>query len=403
MSSAVMSAVMNVMDGNSAVAEAVKQVNPEVVVAHSITPAVGIVEKIASFAANGQMDTELVNVESGQSAISSCIGASAAGGRVFSAAASQGLAQMHELLFIAASLRLPLVLGVASRALSAPQNTHADHSDTMAQQHCGWIQFYCDNPQEAYDNIIQAYKVAEHMDVRTPVMVTMDGWITSHSMENVRIEEPDEIAEFVGKFTGLYSLLDSEHPVTIGSLAMSDYYFEHKVNQQQGIERSRKIIKEVGKEFGDRFGRYYGYFESYKLEDAEFAAAIMGSAAGTAKEAVDQLRDRGEKVGLLKLRVFRPFPTRELKETLSGLKAIAVFDRTFTPGALGGPLFKETRTALYDCEVEEKPLVFPYIYGLGGRDMDITHVGEIFQEIKEKSETNEYSIEIKFVNLRESR
>lgn len=398
-----MSAVMNVMDGNSAVAEAVKQVNPEVVVAHSITPAVGIVEKIASFAANGQMDTELVNVESGQSAISSCIGASAAGGRVFSAAASQGLAQMHELLFIAASLRLPLVLGVASRALSAPQNTHADHSDTMAQQHCGWIQFYCDNPQEAYDNIIQAYKVAEHMDVRTPVMVTMDGWITSHSMENVRIEEPDEIAEFVGKFTGLYSLLDSEHPVTIGSLAMSDYYFEHKVNQQQGIERSRKIIKEVGKEFGDRFGRYYGYFESYKLEDAEFAAAIMGSAAGTAKEAVDQLRDRGEKVGLLKLRVFRPFPTRELKETLSGLKAIAVFDRTFTPGALGGPLFKETRTALYDCEVEEKPLVFPYIYGLGGRDMDITHVGEIFQEIKEKSETNEYSIEIKFVNLRESR
>jgi pyruvate ferredoxin oxidoreductase alpha subunit len=403
MSSADMSAVMKVMDGNSAVAEAVKQVNPGVVAVHAVTPAVGMVEKIACFVANGQMDTELVNVESGQSAATSCIGASAAGGRVFSAAASQGLAQMHELLFIAASLRLPLVVGVANRALSAPQNTHADHSDTMAQQHCGWIQFYCENSQEAYDNVIQAYKVAEHMDVRTPVMVAMDGWITSHSMENIRIEEADEIAEYVGKFTALYSLLDSEHPVTVGSLAMSDYYFEHKVNQLQGMERSRKIIKEAAKEFGDRFGRYHGYFESYKLEGAEFAVVLMGSAAGTAKEAVDRLRDRGEKVGLLKLRVFRPFPARELKETLSGLKAIAVLDRTFTPGASGGPLFKETRTALYDCEVEKKPLVFPYIYGLGGREIDMAHAAGIFQEIKEKSETNEYSIEIKFVNLRESR
>ncbi len=398
-----MSTVMKVMDGNSAVAEAVKQVNPEVVVAHAVTPAVGMVEKIAGFVANGQMDTELLNVESSQSAVSSCIGASAAGGRVFSATASQGLARMHELLFIAASLRLPLVVGVANRALSSPQNTHADHSDTMAQQPCGWIQFYCENSQEVYDNVIQAYKVAEHLDVRTPVMVAMDGWITSHSMENIRIEEADEIAEYVGKFTPFYSLLDSEHPVTVGSLAMPDYYFEHKVNQLEGMERSRKIIKEAAKEFGDRFGRYHGYFETYKLEDAEFAVVLMGSAAGTAREAVDQLRERGEKVGLLKLRVYRPFPGRELRESLSGLKSVAVLDRTFAPGTLGGPLFKETRTALYDCEVEKKPLVFPYVYGLGGREMDIVHIAEIFREIKEKSEINENSIEITFVNLRESR
>jgi len=396
-------AAMKEMDGNSAVAEAVKQANPDVVVVHPETPAAGMVEKIASFVANGQMDTELVYAESGRSAISACIGASAAGGRVFTAAASQGLAQMHEILFIAASLRLPLVVGVANGALSAPQNTRADHSDSTAQQACGWIQFYSDNHQEAYDNVVQAYKVAEHPDVRTPVMVAMDGWITSHTMENTLIETAEEIAEFVGKFNSQYSLLDSENPLTVGSSAMSDYYFEHKVNQVQGIENARKIIKEVGKEFGDRFGRYYGYFESYKLEDAEAALVLMGSAMGTAKEVVDRLRSQGEKVGLLKIRVFRPFPDRELKESLSGLRSIAVLDRAFSPGTPGGPLFREIRSALYDCDAEVKPLIFPYIYGLGGRDIGIDHVEKIFEEIKEKSETNEYNIEIKFVNLRESR
>ena len=388
---------MNVMNGNSAAAEAVKQVNPDVVFAHPVTPSIGIIEKIASFVANGQIDSEFVNAESGPSAVSGCIGASAAGGRVFTATASQGLASMHELLFITASLRLPIVAGITNRALSAPQNVQADHSDTMAERDAGWVQIFSENPQETYDNVIQAFKIAEHAEVRTPVMVGMDGFITSHSLENIRIEEAEEIGDFVGKFNPAYSLLDIEHPVTVGSLALSDYYFEHKVNQSQGIENSRKVIKETGKEFGDRFGRYYGYFESYKLEDADFALVLMSSAAGTAKESVDQLRNRGEKVGLLKIRVFRPFPSQELKETLSGIKSIAVLDRSFTPGSFG-PLFNEIRSALYD--VEKKPRVFPYVYGLGGRDITVEHFEEIFKEMKEKLEKNDFSASLRFINLR---
>jgi pyruvate ferredoxin oxidoreductase alpha subunit len=391
--------VMKVMDGNSATAEAVKQVNPDVVVVHPITPATPIVEKISSFVANGQMDTEIVDVESGHSAISGCIGASAAGGRVFTASASQGLLSMHEILYITASLRLPIVAGVANRALSAPENIYADHSDAMAERNCGWLQFFCENPQEAYDNVIQAYKVAEHMEVRTPVMVCMDGFLTSHTRENLYIEETGEVDEFVGKFNPMFSLLDSEHPVSVGSNASSDYYFEHKVNQLQGMEEARKIIKEVGREFGDRFGRYYGYFEAYKLEDANHAVVLMGSAAGTAKETVDQLRNQGEKVGLLKLRVFRPFPYQELKETLSDLNSIAILDRVFNPGIPGGPLYNDIRATLYDAR--QKPLVFPYIYGLGGRDIGVNDIASIFKEIKEKSETAEFISEVKYIGLRE--
>jgi pyruvate ferredoxin oxidoreductase alpha subunit len=391
--------VMKVMDGNSATAEAVKQVNPDVVVVHPITPASPIVEKISSFVANGQMDTEIVDVESGHSAISGCIGASAAGGRVFTASASQGLVSMHEVLYITASLRLPIVAGVANRALAAPENIYADHSDAMAERNSGWLQFFCENPQEAYDNLIQAYKVAEHMKVRTPVMVSMDGFLTSHSRENLYIEETGEVDEFVGKFNPVFSLLDGEHPVTVSPNASSDYYFEHKVNQLQGMEEARKIIKEVGREFGDRFGRYYGNFEAYKMEDANHAIVLMGSAAGTAKETVDQLRNLGEKVGLLKLRVFRPFPYQELKETLSDLAAIAVLDRALDPGTPGGPLYNEIRAALYDAR--QKPLVFPYIYGLGGRDIGVNDIAGIFKEIKEKPGKDEFIPGIKYIGLRE--
>jgi pyruvate ferredoxin oxidoreductase alpha subunit len=386
------------MDGNSAIAEAVKQVNPDVVVVHPITPATPMAEKIASFVANGQMDTEIVNVESGHSAISGCIGASAAGGRVFTASSSQGLISMHEVLYIAASLRLPIVSGVADRALSAPENLYADHSEAMAERDRGWIQLFSENPQEAYDNLVQAYKIAEHLSVRTPVMVGMDAFSTSHCLENLSIEPAAEVDSFLGKFVPAVSLLDSEHPVTIGSHAFSDYYFEHKANQWQGIEEARKVIKEVGKEFGDRFGRYYGFFESYKMEDADFVLLLMGSAAGTAKEAVDQLRSQGEKVGLLKLRVLRPFPYREIIENLSNCIAVAILDRAFSPGTLGGPLFNETRAALYDAP--RKPLIFPYIYGLGGRDLGITHLVKIFKEIKENVETDDVLLEVRWVGLR---
>jgi pyruvate ferredoxin oxidoreductase alpha subunit len=397
-------ATMKVLSGNAAAAEAVRQVHPDVVVGYPITPSSSILETIASFVSNGRVDTELVNAESDHSAISACIGASAAGGRVFSASASQGLALMHEILFIASSLRLPIVTAVVNRALSAPVNIHADHSDAMAQRDCGWVQLFSENAQEAYDNIIQAFKIAEHPEVKTPVLVGLDAFITSHTMTNMLVEETAEVAEFVGKCTPAYSLLDNDNPITVGSIDTPDYYFEHKVNQLQGMENARKVIKEVGKEFGDRFSRYYGYFESYKLEDADYAVVLMSSAAGTAKEVVDELRSKGENVGLLKLRVFRPFPYRELKEKLSPLKAIAVLDRVLTPGSYGAPLFNEIRSALYGLDKEKKPLVFPYVYGLGGRDITMNHFRDVFREIKEKS-TEKKKVEaaagVAFINLRQ--
>jgi pyruvate ferredoxin oxidoreductase alpha subunit len=395
-------ASINVLNGNTAVAEAVVQVHPDVVVSNPVAPAAPILEKIASFIADGRLDAEMINAESAYSAISACIGASAAGGRVFSASASQGLAAMHELLFIASSLRLPIVTAVTNRALSAPLNIHADHSDAMAQRDCGWIQIFSENSQETYDNIIQAFKIAEHPEVKNPVMVGMDGFVTSHEMTNIWLEETGEVNDFVGKYNPAYSLLDSDNPITVGSIDTSDYYFEHKVNQLQGMENARKVIREVGKEFGDRFSRYYGYFESYKLEDAEYAIILMSSAAGAAKEVVDELRGIGERVGLLKLRVFRPFPHQELKEALSHLKAIAVLDRVLTPGSFGGPLFIETRTALYDLEEKKPPLVFPYVYGLGGRDITIDHFRDIFRDIAEKNiEKIEIKTELAFINLRQ--
>ncbi|MCX6580557.1 MAG: pyruvate ferredoxin oxidoreductase [Candidatus Aminicenantes bacterium] len=395
-------ASIKVLNGNAAAAEAVGQVHPDVVVSNPAAPASPILEKLASFIADGRLDAEMINAESAYSAISACIGASAAGGRVFSAASSQGLAAMHELLFIASSLRLPIVAAVANRALSAPLNIHADHSDAMAQRDCGWIQIFSENSQETYDNIIQAFKIAEHPEVKNPVMVGLDGFITSHEMANIWLEETGEVADFVGKCNPAYSLLDSDNPVTVGSIDTPDYYFEHKVLQLQGMENARKVIKEVGKEFGDRFSRYYGYFESYKLEDAEYAVVLMSSSAGAAKEVVDELRNNGAHVGLLKLRVFRPFPHQELKEALSHLKAIAVLDRVLTPGSYGGPLFNETRAALYDLEEKKPPLVFPYVYGLGGRDIDVNHFRDVFKDIEEK---NMEKIEIKtglaFINLRQ--
>lgn len=389
---------MKVLDGNGAVATAIRQVKPDVVVSCPVMPSSAILEDIAAAIANGDLDTEFFNADSESSAISSCIGASAAGGRVFTATASGGLSLMQEFLFSASSLRLPIVIGVTNRAVSAPLNIYADHSDSTAQRDCGWVQIYSENCQEAYDNTIQAFKIAEHEDVKTPIMVGMDGMLTSHSMENIQIEHSDEIADFVDRFHSSYSLIDIENPKTVGSPVMPDYYFEHKINQIQGIEQSRKVIKDIGKEFGDRFGRYYSNFESYQLEDADFALVLMGSAAGTAKEVVDRLRENGEKLGILKMRVFRPFPYRELRESLSRLKAIAVLDRVLVPGTLGGPLFDEIRSTLY--ELDERPIVFPYIYGLGGRDIGIKHLEDVFADLKDYCLENVRSSAVKYINLR---
>lgn len=390
---------MEALDGNSAIAEAIKQIEPDVVVSYPQSPSILILEAIALFIANGEMDSEFLNVESDYSAMSTCIGVASSGGRVFTATASQGLALMHEALFIASSLRLPIVIGVTNRTLAAPINFNADHSDSMAQRDSGWIQIFSENSQEAYDNIIQAFKIAENKDVRTPVMVGIDSVVTSNLCENIHIQKNEEILEFENKSNPTYSVLDIENPKTVGSLCASDYFFEHKMNQNNGIENSRKVIKNVGKEFGDRFNRYYGYFETYELEDAEYAVILMSSSAGTAKKAVDEMRKRGENVGLLKLRVFRPFPYKELRESLSNLKSIAVLDRVLTPGTYGGPLFIETMAALYN--LDKRPLVYPYIYGLGGRDITLKHIENIFDDMKMAFDNGKGIPEIKYINLRE--
>lgn len=400
-----------VLNGNSAMAEALKQVQPDVVMAYPVTPAAALIEELASLHADGILDTEFVNSESAVSALSGCLGAAAAGARSFTATASQGLASMHEILWLASSLRFPVVAGIANRALAAPSTIYADHSDTMTCRDCGWIQLYSENPQEAYDNLIQAYKIAEHSDVRTPVMVCMDGLLTSHCKENIAVEDSDRVAEFAAKTAAPYSVLDSENPVTIGALMSTDYYFEQRVNQLQGIENARRIIKEVGREFGDTFGRYYGNFESYKMDDAEYALILMSSAAGTAKPVIDKLRKQGEKIGLIKLRVFRPFPYIELRDALSGVTAAAVLDRSLSAGGFGGPLFNEIRSALYDAA--DRPFLFPYIYGLGGRDFRPQDAETLLKEMKDVSnsagtenESNEKSMELEsiavgFVNFRQ--
>lgn len=390
---------ITILTGNASVAEAIRQIEPDVVAAYPITPSTAVVQYVAQFVADGIIKSEFVCPESEHSAMSMCIGASSAGARTVTVTASQGLALMWELLYIAAGLRLPIVTAVACRALSAPINIHGDHSDTFGARDSGWIQLYSENPQEAYDNMIQAIRIAENPDVRTPVLVGFDGFVTSHSAENVIVEEDSEVKKFVGEYKPPISVLDIKNPVTIGSIVFTDYYFEMKRNQIEGIEKSREVIKKVGKEFGEKFGRRYDFFESYKVEDAELVMVVMGSAAGTAKAVVDILREEGKKVGMIKLRVLRPFPYNELLETLKGVKVVGVMDRSTSPGGFGAPLFTEIRSALY--QLAKRPKVLNFIYGLGGRDVTMENISEAFSKLEESIKKGWKGELINYLNLRE--
>jgi pyruvate ferredoxin oxidoreductase alpha subunit len=390
---------ITILTGNAAIAEAIRQIEPDVVAAYPITPSTAVVQYVAQFVADGIINSEFVCPESEHSAMSMCIGASAAGARVVTATASQGLALMWELLYIAAGLRLPIVTAVACRALSAPINIHGDHSDTFGARDSGWIQLYSENPQEAYDNMIQAIKIAENPEVRTPVLVGFDGFVTSHSAENVIVEEDEEVKKFIGEYKPPVSILDTKNPVTIGSIVFTDYYFEMKRNQIEGIERSRKVIKEVGEEFGKKFGRRYDFFEKYLVEDAELIMVVMGSAAGTAKAVVDLLRSKGKKVGMIKLRVLRPFPYMELSEVLKDARAVGVMDRSTSPGGFGAPLFTEIRSALY--QLDNRPVVLNFIYGLGGRDVTMDNIEEAFHNLEESTKKGWKGELINYLNLRE--
>jgi len=363
--------------GNEAMAEAMRQINPDVVAAYPITPATEIVQIFSGFVANGQVDTEYVAVESEHSAMSACVGAAAAGARVMTGTASQGLALMYEILYIAAGLRLPIVLCLVNRSLSSPINIHCDHSDSMGARDAGWIQILTERTQEAYDSVIQAVLIAEK--ALLPVMVTIDGFIISHAMENIELIDDRAVKEYIGQRSAKYSLLDVDKPFTVGGLDLQDYYFEHKMSEIDAMNHVLPVIEEVNKQFSQRFKRGYPILEEYRCLDAEVALLAMGSTVGTARIAVDELRQEGKKAGLVKLRVFRPFPVAMLKAALKKLKVVGVMDRSDSFSTNGGQLYIEARSILYDEPT--KPLLANYVYGLGGRDISIEEIKEIYRQL----------------------
>lgn len=372
------------LSGNEAVAYAMRQINPDVMGAFPITPSTEIPQIYSRYIADGLVDTEFVAVESEHSALSTCIGAQAAGARAVTATSSAGLAFMWELLHVASSSRLPITLACVCRALTGPININNDHSDSMNARDAGWIQIYAENNQEAYDNYLQAMPIAEHPDVRLPIMVCQDGFITSHSVENIELLEDEKVKSFVGEYTPENYLLKHENPLAVGPYGVSAYYMEAKMAQAQAMVNAKQVILDVGKYFAALSGRTYGLFEAYRTEDAEAVIVLIGSSAGTARVCVDQLRAKGREVGMIKIRVYRPFPAEELAEALQGAKAVAVMDKCESFSTHGGPLGAEVRSALYDAE--QHPLLINFVYGLGGRDFAVTDCETVFNALDEAIE-----------------
>jgi len=387
------------LTGNEAAALALKQARPEVAAVFPITPQTEMMHAFSQYVADGDVDTETVLVESEHSALSACVGASAAGCRVITATSANGLALMWEITYIAASSRLPIVMPVVNRALSAPINIHCDHSDTMGCRDSGWIQIYCENAQEAYDSAIQAFRIAEHPDVLLPVMFTQDGFILSHTVETLDLIEDEQVKAFVGEYEPARPLLDIENPITIGPLDLQNYYFEHKRQQVEAMEKAMEVIPMIAEEFAEISGRKYGFIEPYKLDDAEIVLVGLGSTCGTAKDAVDAAREEGIKAGLLKLRVFRPFPHQIIVDALRHVRAVGVLDRCISFGLEGGPLFNEIRAAAYGAEFS-LPMA-SFIYGLGGRDINAGEIVEVFRSLVSVKDTGEVKEVTTFVGIRE--
>jgi pyruvate ferredoxin oxidoreductase alpha subunit len=383
------------MNGDSAVAYAMMQINPDVVAGYPITPQTIAIERFSEYVADGEVDTEFVPTESEHSAMSACIGASAAGGRVMTSTASAGLAFMWEVLYVASGTRLPIVMNVMNRALSAPLNIHCDHSDSMGARDSGWIQIYGENVQESYDNIIQAVKIAE--SARLPVMPCFDGFIVSHAVERLEVLEKEEVQNFIGTYKPKYPLLDIDNPITIGPVDLYDYYMEHKKQQHEAMKIALKIVKDVGKEYGSLTSRSYETMFKYKLEDAEVAVIALGSTAGTVRETVDLMREKGMNAGMLKLRLFRPFPREDLINALKHVKVIVTMDRSDSFGSFGGPLFSEVRSAMFKKTDAE---IIGYIYGLGGRDITVKEIEKVFNDAKEISKTNQVKEYVSYLGVR---
>lgn len=368
------------MSGNEAVAYAIRQVNPDVMPAFPITPSTEIPQMVSTYIANGEMDTEFIPVESEHSSMSAAIGAEAAGARSLTATSSAGLALMWEELLLAASNRLPVALTLVNRTLSGPININCDHSDGMGARDTGWIQIYAENNQEAYDNFVQAYPIAEHESVHLPIMICQDGFITSHAVENIELLEDEKVKAFVGEYTPEEFLLNPGKPIAVGPYAISNYVMEAKKNQEIALENAKQVILDVAKKFEAVSGRHYGLFEEYRTQDADVIMLIIGSAAGTAKQAVDMLREEGHKVGVLKLRVFRPFPAKEIAEALKGCKAVAIMDRCESYNGNGGPLGSEVTAGLFRYKVMIEAV--NYIYGLAGRDFTVDDARAVFAELE---------------------
>ncbi len=387
------------MSGNEAVAHAIKQVEPDVMPAFPITPSTELPQFVSNFIANGEINTEFIPVESEHSSMSAAIGASAAGARALTATSSCGLALMWEVLYVAASNRLPICMAVVNRALSGPLNINSEHSDSMGARDSGWLQIYAENNQEAYDNFIQAYRISEHKDVLLPIMICQDGFITSHAVENITLEDTELVKKFVGEYDPEHYLLNPEEVMAVGPYAVSNYCMEAKKAQAEAMIRAKQVILDVAKEFGELTGRKYGLFEEYKLRDAEYAIVAIGSACGTIKDAVDKLRKKGRKVGLLKVRVFRPFPGKEMAKALKKCKAVAILDRCESYSANGGPLGSELEAAFYrNKNVSE---VINYVYGLSGRDLTVKQVENVYDELAEAAEHGAKNEKYRYIGLRD--
>ena len=386
------------LSGNEAAATAMKQINPDVVAAFPITPSTEIPQYFSTFVSNGVVDTEFVAVESEHSAMSACIGAEAAGARAMTATSANGLSLMWEMIYIASSLRLPIVMSLVNRAVSGPLNIHCDHSDAMGVRDSGWIQLFSETNQEAYDNLIMAHRIAENKDVLLPLMVCQDGFITSHSIENIELIEDEKVKEFVGQYKPEHYLLNKKEPIAIGPLDLQAYLFEHKAQQAKAMIAAKKVILEVAEEFEKLTGRKYGLFEEYKLDDAEISIVCMNSTAGTAKATVNKLREQGIKAGLLKVRVFRPFPAKEIAEALKNLKAIAVLDKADSLNAAGGALFEDITSGMFVNNVNV-PTV-NYVYGIGGRDTTVEDLEKVYRDLLEIKDSGKIENPYRYLGLR---
>jgi pyruvate ferredoxin oxidoreductase alpha subunit len=387
--------------GNEAVAEAMRQIDPDVVCAYPITPQTEVVQLYAQMVADGKVTSEFVTVESEHSAMSAVIGSAAGGARTMTATSSQGFALMWEVLYVAASYRLPIVMTTVNRALSGPINIHCDHSDSMGGRDSGWIQLYGEDHQQAYDNCIQAVKIAEHLDVRLPAMHMYDGYVISGAIGPLVMLRDEQVQEFIGPYRSINPLLDAKNPVTVGPFdGLHGWYFEHKVAQNRAMQRALTVIQEVADEYAEISGRPQGLLDPYRLHDAEIAIVVVGSTAGTTRMVVDKLRARGVKAGMVRVRAFRPFPHVAYAKALEHVKVVGVMDRADSFGAQGGPVFLEVRAALYDSD--PRPQILPFLYGLGGRDIFPDNIEQAFAVLEQAAQSKtRTSTERRYLNLRE--